>query len=269
MRPTASGHGQFYHCTALNDQTDILDADCTATDVASVWTSILVYWFPPDEGYQIRLQHDPNWTEVYVIRVAQRPGDMEISFNTLFVVRCYGAGPTVPPMGPWDQAIPEMPASVARLSRSVNSTWRPIFGAIAWGDTVRLFDVNAYTTQWATCEEWAGVIFLNLLKDQIQDFLDHVKGEFAAAWGAPYSYHWAGDHTMATNTGEVGNDKGVAENEHPDSEEDSQRTETESVLSPPPSDLSEHESSVWDVDRDADDDTEMTSGMASDVTGDM
>ncbi|KAJ5464528.1 uncharacterized protein N7458_000214 [Penicillium daleae] len=47
---------RILNCEALIDQTDLIGYQCTATDVASVWTSILAYWFPPDEGYQLRLK---------------------------------------------------------------------------------------------------------------------------------------------------------------------------------------------------------------------
>ncbi|KAJ5389131.1 uncharacterized protein N7496_000199 [Penicillium cataractarum] len=96
---------RFYNGEALSDQIDFIDYQCTPTDVASVWTSILTYWFPPDEGYQIRLNHTEAWVEVYVIRVASRPRETEVSFSPIFVIRCYGCRRDVPIMPLWPQTM--------------------------------------------------------------------------------------------------------------------------------------------------------------------
>ena len=220
-----------------------------------------MFWFPPDEGYQIRLQQDPglNWVEVYVIRVAQRPNEDWISFNPLFVVRCYGAKLDGPQMGLWESVMEEMPSSVGRLRESVNATWRPVFGAIAWGDTVRLFDVNRETQLWATCEEWAGVLFLSLIKWQIQEFLDHVKGEFSVEWGEPYSYHWGQERETKCQPGtNLDSDTVTIMKEQSQSEKIFQSKQTETDTD------DNKDNSTWDEEPNGDQDTDMTSDMASD-----
>jgi hypothetical protein len=36
------------------------------------------------------------------------------------------------------------------------------------------------------CDGWPDIYFLSLLKDQIREYLDHVKAEFGRTWGEPY-----------------------------------------------------------------------------------
>ncbi|KAJ5698135.1 hypothetical protein N7462_000140 [Penicillium macrosclerotiorum] len=190
---SSPGRTRFYKCDALSDQTDILDYECTATDVASVWNSILAYWFPPDEGYQLRLEHRLEWVEVYVIRVAVRPHEQDITFNPVFLVRCYGARADVPHMGTWEQTMVQVPISVTEVCRSISANGRPAFGAIACADIVRLCEFHLLDGTMRACDTWPGVYFLSLFKEDIQEYLDYVKAEFAKEWGHPYSSYWDSD----------------------------------------------------------------------------
>lgn len=72
----------------------VLDGVPTLADVTSVWISILILWFPLEEEYQLRIKPNTNWIEIYVMRVAQRPRDEDVSFTPVFVIRCYGANET-------------------------------------------------------------------------------------------------------------------------------------------------------------------------------
>ncbi|KAJ5175591.1 uncharacterized protein N7482_001468 [Penicillium canariense] len=193
MRSPGAKRTRFYNCDALSDQTDILDSECTGTDVASVWNSILSYWFPPEEGYQLRLNHTEAWVEVYVIRVAVRPCERDISFSPVFVVRCYGARADVPGMPTWDQTMADIPSSVTDVCRSVNGSGRPAFGAIACADVVRLCAFHPGELTMDACDDWPGMYFISLLKNDIKEYLDHVKANFAKQWGHPYSYYCESD----------------------------------------------------------------------------
>lgn len=43
------------------------------------------------------------------------------------------------------------------------------------------------------CNDWPGVYTISILKSDIQEYLGHVKAEFANGWGHPYSYCWESD----------------------------------------------------------------------------
>lgn len=181
---------QFYNCDAISDQTDLIHSQSTATDIASAWTSILAYWFPPDEGYQIRLNHNDAWVEVYAMRVANRPGETEISISPLFVIRCYSTRLDAPSMPRWQLVMDEISSSVVRMCRSVNAAGHPAFGAVACSDLVLMCSFRTDGLVMEACDIWPDVYSLGLLKEPIQEFLDYVKSEFWKSWEQPYvRYH--------------------------------------------------------------------------------
>lgn len=107
-------------------------------DVASVLVSILAIWFPPLEGYQVRLNPKTTWVEMYVLRIARAPHELEVTVNPAFVIRCYGPGT-------WDPI-------AARYCNGPSTRWRswvrgfcesiraavfPAYGAIAYEKEVR------------------------------------------------------------------------------------------------------------------------------------
>lgn len=171
---------------ALNNQLDSLDYDCMAIDVASVWTSILVYWFPPVEGYQLRLNPTKEWVEVYAIRIARRPNETEVTFNPVFMIRCYGCcTEDVPPMGLWSRTFAEIPLSIQHVCRSIEGNGFPAYGAVAFLDTVRLCVFDRERRAMSACGDWPSVYFTTL-EGPIPKYLDRVKAKFVEEWGHPY-----------------------------------------------------------------------------------
>lgn len=121
-----------------------------------------------------------------MIRVASRPRETDISFSPVFVIRCYGAGRDVPIMPLWPQTMVEIPSSVTRICHSVNAAGRPAHGAVTCADLVRLCFFDPRDLHMEACDAWPDIYFLSLLKDQIQEYLNHVKAEFARTWEEPY-----------------------------------------------------------------------------------
>lgn len=141
--------------------------------------------------------------EVYAIRVASRPGEVDISFSPLFVIRCYGSRLDAPRMPPWQHVTAEIPSSVTSLCRSLNAAGRPAFGAVACADLVLLCCFHTNGLAMESCDQWPDVYSLGLLKDQIQEFLDHVKAEFWRKWGDPYVRYSEGDDSQSSVKDEV------------------------------------------------------------------
>lgn len=152
--------------------------------------------FPPEEGYQLRQNHNEAWVEVYVILVANRPNERDVSFSPLFVVRCYGTRRDGPQMPLWPQVLAEIPPSVTRVCQSVNAAGRPAFGAISCSDIVRrcIFDCRDFHMKDSV--DWPDGCFLSLWKDGLSNYLNHVKAEFTRRWEDPY-IRYSEDDTLS------------------------------------------------------------------------
>jgi hypothetical protein len=153
---------QLDHVEAIREQANFIDYHCTAIDVASARTSILAYLFPPEGEYQLRLNHNKAWVKVYVILVAKRPNERDISFSPLFVVRCYGTRRNGPQMPLWPQVLAETPTSVTRVCQSVNAAGRPAFGAISCSDIVRRCAFDSQDFHMKDAVNWPDGCFLSL-----------------------------------------------------------------------------------------------------------
>lgn len=128
------------------------------------------------------------------MRVANRPGENEISISPLFVIRCYSTRLDAPSMPRWQLLMDEISSSVVRMCRTVNATGHPAFGAVACSDLVLLCSFRTDDLAMEACDIWPDVYSLGLLKEQIQEFLDYVKSEFWKSWEQPYvRYHQRND----------------------------------------------------------------------------
>lgn len=124
------------------------------------------------------------------MRVANRPGETEISISPLFVIRCYSTRLDAPSMPRLELVMEEISSSVAGMCCSVDAAGHPAFGAVACSDLVLLCSFRSDGLVMEACDIWPDVYSLSLLKEQIQEFLDYVKSEFWKSWEEPYvRYH--------------------------------------------------------------------------------
>lgn len=202
---------------AINDQVDLLNANSTATDVASVWTSILAYWFPPGEYYQVRLYHYDSFTEVYALRVARRPGEERPSYHPLISVRCYATA-SLPSQIDWNAACGDALTTIHVVSCALACEY-PDWVGIACGDAVWFGDLRRAPFLRAV-SELPGIQHLAVLKKDVQDFLDMVKESFLYEWDNAERY--AENHLMISD-----GDSDEEEEEDGDEVEDDEEGEKE------------------------------------------
>lgn len=202
---------------AINDQVDLLDANSTATDVASVWTSILAYWFPPGEYYQVRLYHYASFTEVYALHIARRPGEERPSYHPLISVRCYATA-SLPSQVEWNTACSDALTTIHVVSCTLACEY-PDWVGIACGEAVWFGDLRRAPFLRAV-PELLGIQHLAALKKDVQDFLDTVKEVFLYEWNNAETY--AENHLMSSDGDSDGEEEGKKENEEEESEMDGQ-----------------------------------------------
>jgi hypothetical protein len=160
----------------------LFDRVSTLADVTSVWISILILWFPVEEEYQLRIKPNTNWIEIYVMRVAQRPGDGVVSFTPVFVIRCYGENEIFTEPHAWDVALEEIPSSVRRTCRSVDAHGFPAYGAVACGWNVRLCEIDPSAAVTLIYRHGSESSFAVVLNGGFEPYLDHIKADFVRAW---------------------------------------------------------------------------------------
>lgn len=174
----------------LNDQLDTLTAGSTAMEIAGVWVSILANWFPPLEGYQIRLNPKTTWVEVYVLRIARAPRELEVTVNPAFVIRCYGPGSWNPIAARYcNGAKYQMALMVRGFCESIRAAVFPAHGAIAYKKEVRFVRYDWELCKMRSVHDMPGT-FPVALDGLIPRHLDHIKANFAERWGYPYSEYW-------------------------------------------------------------------------------
>lgn len=179
----------MFELVTLQDQLDLLTDSCTANDVASIWGSILVTWFPPVEGYQLRLHTTEDWTEVYILRIIRQLTQTRATISLVFTIRCYGRSTeAIPPMGPWRQTCREIMDSIVEFRDKTVARGFPAYGAIACLESVRLCEVFGDRHRMMACAGWPGLYTVNF-NGPIPEFLNRVKGEIAKVWGHPYTYN--------------------------------------------------------------------------------
>lgn len=185
-------------------------------ELASVWMSILENWFPSVEGYQFRLNPKTTWVEVYVIRIARAPNELEVTVNPAFVVRCYGPGPWNPIRARFANEIgAKMPDEVLSFCKNINAVFFLTHGAIAFQKSVRFvrFDWELERIKPVPSMPSTYPIALDGL---IPKHLDHVKAHFAELWGYPYSEYW--DLTSSTEGENEDEDNDNGPEDGPDAE---------------------------------------------------
>ncbi|KAJ5730922.1 uncharacterized protein N7483_005430 [Penicillium malachiteum] len=222
---------QFSNGAALDDQTDLLGPGSPVSQVAGAWNSILTWWFPPDEEYQIRWSPSEEWIEVKVIRIAKRPDETRVTSTPVFMVRCYGGHPAAPQLGIPDTAMRQMTGSIRRMTASLRAKTSAKHAAIGSGNIVYLYEVDPDTAELRTSTESPGAYFLSASSPELQEFLDNVKLRFAKEWGHPYSRHCK-DHFIELEDADSNNegDEEVGEGEEEEEEEDGEESEGELSL---------------------------------------
>ncbi|KAJ6015860.1 hypothetical protein N7540_010451 [Penicillium herquei] len=221
MRSLYPHKNQSSNGAALNSQADSLGPGSSVSQVAGAWNSVLTWWFPPDEEYQIRWIPSGEWIEVNVIRIAMRPGETRVTSTPVFVVRCYGGDPAAPQLGILDTAMRQMTGSARRMTASLRAKTSATHAAIASGNIAYLCEVDPETDELRACTNWPGAYFLSAFSPELQEFLGHAKLQFAKQWGHPYSRYCKDrfielEDTDSDNEG----DKEVGEGEEEEEEEE-------------------------------------------------
>ncbi|KAJ5806789.1 hypothetical protein N7474_010381 [Penicillium riverlandense] len=204
----------FHKCMAINDQVDLLNVNSTATDVASVWTSILGYWFPPGEYFQVRQYHYASFIEVYALRVAHRPGEERPSYHPIICVRCYAAASLTNQID-WNAACGDALTTIHVVS-CVLACEYPDWVGISCCDAVWFGDLR-HAPDLRAVPELLGIQHVAVMKKDVQDFLDMVKEVFL--------YEWDNAETYAENYLMVSDGESV--DEDGDEEEDDEEGESE------------------------------------------
>ncbi|KAJ5621912.1 hypothetical protein N7528_005144 [Penicillium herquei] len=223
---------QFSNRAAIKEQTRLLGPRSTVSSVAGAWNSILTWWFPPDEEYQIRWNPTEEWIDLNVIRVATRPDETAVTTTPVFVARCYGGHPNAPQLGVLDAAMRQMTGSLIRMAATLKSETLANHTAISGGNVVYFCELDPDTTELRACTDWPGAYSLSAFGSELRKFLDNVKLQFAEEWGHPYSQHrkyrfieLEGDEEFGE--GEEEGDEEEEEEEEGDDEEEEEEEEEE------------------------------------------
>ncbi|KAJ5734073.1 hypothetical protein N7493_002859 [Penicillium malachiteum] len=216
---------QFSNRAAIKEQTRLLGPRSTVSSVAGTWNSILTWWFPPDEEYQIRWNPTEEWIDLNVIRVAEHPDDTKVTTTPVFVARCYGGHPNAPQIGVLDTAMRQMTGSMVRTAATLKSEFLANYAAISSGNVVYLCDLDPNTTELHASADWPGAYCLSAFGSELREFLDNAKLQFAEEWGHPYSENCKYRFIELEDDEEFGEEEQEGEEEEEEEEEDDDEEE--------------------------------------------